>query len=108
MAHRQLVSRKGQAIVLITLISLVMFAILGLVIDIGWAHFRMKAAQAAADGAALAAVAAAAQTSANGGNNLVRANQVHANTVTSSLCNPVCGSTGIACQGATTCPANIS
>lgn len=72
---------------MITFASVMIFAILGLVVDIGWAHFRQRAAQAAADGAALAAVA---------------------NAVASSPCNPVCGTNGVACQSPTTCPSSIS
>ena len=53
---------------------MVIFAVLGLVVDIGWAQFRQRAAQAAADGAALAAVA---------------------NAVASSPCNPVCATNGV-------------
>ena len=72
---------------MITVSAVLMFAMLGLVIDIGWAHFRQRAAQAAADGAVLAAVA---------------------NVAKSAPCSPVCGSSSVACQSATACPSSIS
>jgi len=80
-------NKRGQALVMITLSAVVIFAMLGLVVDIGWAHFRQRAAQAAADGAALAAAA---------------------NAAASSPCNPACGANGLACQAATSCPSSIS
>jgi hypothetical protein len=50
---------RGQALILITLSLVATFGLLGLVVDIGWAHFRREAAktaaQAAASGAAMAA-----------------------------------------------------
>jgi len=72
---------------MITLSAILMFAIMGLVVDIGWAHFRKNAAQAAADAAALAAVTAASA---------------------SSPCSPVCGASKVLCQAATACPTGIS
>jgi len=87
MAKTNSQTKRGQALVMITFSAVFIFAILGLVVDIGWAHFRQRAAQAAADGAALAAVA---------------------NVALSSPCNPVCGTNNVACQTATTCPSSIS
>lgn len=46
---------KGQAIVMVTLALMAMCGILGLAVDFGWAFFVKRAAQAAADSAALAA-----------------------------------------------------
>jgi hypothetical protein len=77
---------RGQALVLITLTSVMIFAILGLVVDVGWSHFRQHAAQAAADAAALAAANSAYVSSAG---------------------NPSCGVNSVVCQAATTCPATI-
>ncbi len=103
MLRRSSRSRRGQALVLIALSAVLMFALLGMVIDIGWARFRQQAAQAAADGAALAAVAAAANVSSGG-----TAGTMKPDASTSSPCSPVCGSTGIACQASTTCPTTIA
>jgi len=100
--------RRGQALVMITLSSIVIFALLGLVVDIGWAHFRQQAAQAAADGAALAAAQAAAQAAAGIHPNMMVQDGMNPNAASSSTCNPVCGSSGIACQDATACPSQIS
>lgn len=100
-------SARGQALVMITLCSVLLFALLGLVVDIGWAHFRQQSAQAAADGAALAAVAAITQ-SGTSGNASHMSSMVSPNTSTSSSCSPVCGSNGVACQAATLCPTGIS
>ncbi|HZT29910.1 MAG TPA: pilus assembly protein TadG-related protein [Bryobacteraceae bacterium] len=76
-------SERGQAVILFTLSVIVMFGVLGLVVDIGWAYFRKQAAQAAADAAALAAVREAVQWAPWG---------------------QTCGVAGVACQSATTCP----
>ena len=45
-------SEGGQALVMIVLSSLLLFTVVGLVVDVGWARFRQQAAQAAADSAA--------------------------------------------------------
>jgi Tfp pilus assembly protein PilX len=58
--------RRGQALVLVTAAMFVMLGMLALVVDLGWAHYRREAAQAAADAAALAAAQAAMQTSGGG------------------------------------------
>jgi len=87
MTRRHSRRERGQALVMITLSAIMIFAILGLVVDIGWAHFRKNAAQAAADAAALAAAQAASISSSG---------------------SPVCGANSVVCQAATACPTNIS
>ena len=77
---------RGQALIMIVLSALMLFAIVGLVVDVGWARFRQQAEQAAADSAALAAAQFAASASSS----------------------PVCGSSGVICQAATACPSGIS
>ncbi|MBS1856103.1 MAG: hypothetical protein JST11_12105 [Acidobacteria bacterium] len=67
--------------------SVVLFGMLGLVTDIGWAYYRKEAAQAAAQAAAGAAVKAAFATS--GG------------TI-------VCGANNVVCQSETACPASVT
>ena len=52
-------SQRGQAIVLITFASFMLFGLMGLVVDFGIAYFHQRAAQAAADAAAMAAATAA-------------------------------------------------
>ncbi len=47
---------RGQAIVMVTLSLFVIFGIIGLAVDLGWAYFVEKSAQTAADAAAIAAV----------------------------------------------------
>jgi hypothetical protein len=59
-------NRRGQAVILFTLMMVPLLGMLGLVVDIGWAYYRMQAAQAAADAAASAA-GIAASTAAGGG-----------------------------------------
>ena len=51
--------RSGQVLVMVTLVLLVMFGMIGLVVDLGWSYYVRKSAQAAADAAALAAVSRA-------------------------------------------------
>src|SRR5260370_279748 len=53
--------RRGQTILLFSMSTVVMFGMLGLVVDLGWGYFRKQAAQAAAQSAAIAAVAAAVE-----------------------------------------------
>ena len=55
--------QRGQALVMITLCSTLIFASAGLVVDIGWAYYRQQAARAAADAAAMAAARAALASS---------------------------------------------
>lgn len=52
-------TRRGQVIIMVTLALMAMFGIMGLAVDLAWSFFVRKAAQAAADSAALAAVQAA-------------------------------------------------
>ncbi|MCL6545086.1 MAG: hypothetical protein K6T61_07645 [Bryobacteraceae bacterium] len=77
--------RGGQVIVMLSLSMVVLFGMLGLVVDLGWSYFTHKAAQAAADAAALAAVR---QAMANAPNDNLR-----------------CGITGVGCAAT---PANCS
>ncbi len=80
-------SERGQTIVMFTIGAMVMFGMLGLVVDIGYAYFRKEAAQAAAEAAAQATVKAAyAQSGAS----------------------IACGGGNVVCQAETACPANIS
>jgi Flp pilus assembly protein TadG len=87
MASRHSQRERGQVLVMITLSAILIFAILGLVVDIGWVHFRKNAAQTAADAAALAAVQAASISSSG---------------------SPICGANSVVCQAATACPSSIS
>ena len=48
--------RGGQALVMVTLALMAMFGLMGLAVDLGWAFYVEKKAQAAADAGALAAV----------------------------------------------------
>jgi hypothetical protein len=48
-------NRRGQVIVMVTLVLIAMCGVLGLAVDLGWAYFVKKSAQAAVDAAALAA-----------------------------------------------------
>ena len=48
--------RKGQAVILVTLVLMPMIGLIGLVTDLGYMNFVQKSAQAAADSAAKAAV----------------------------------------------------
>ena len=78
---------QGQTIVMFTIGAMVMFGMLGLVVDIGYAYYRKEAAQAAAEAAAQATVKAAYASS--GGS-------------------IACGAGSVVCQSETACPANIS
>lgn len=75
--------RRGQAVILVTLASVPLFGLLGLVVDLGWMEFVKKSAQTAADAAAMAAVLQ------------------FQSTVFST--NPTCGTGGVVCQSATSC-----
>jgi hypothetical protein len=59
--------RRGQVIVMVTLVLFAMCGIMGLAVDLGWAYFVKKSAQAAADSAALAAASKAFDTVGEGG-----------------------------------------
>jgi Flp pilus assembly protein TadG len=69
----------GQAIVMVSIGTLFLMGIMGLVIDVGWGYYRKQVAQAAADSAALAAIVAAGT-----------------GTIT-------CGSNNVVCQSSTSC-----
>ncbi len=71
---------RGQAAIFITLSVPVLFGMLGLVVDIGWAYWRKEACKTAADAAAMSAIVAAY-----------------------SGADLTCGS-GVTCQAATACP----
>ena len=76
--------QRGQALLMMTLSLILIFGMLGLAVDLGWAYFRQQAAQAAADAAAIAAVRTAVNKSAS---------------------SQVCGSSGVWCGAASNCPA---
>lgn len=78
-------SQSGSTLIMFTLSLILMMAVLGLVVDIGWAYYRRQAAQAAADSAVLAAASAS----------------------TSSPTSFTCGLNGIACQDPTSCGTDI-
>lgn len=78
-------SERGSTVIMFTFAIVTMMAVLGLVVDIGWAYYRRQAAQAAADAAVMAAAAAS----------------------TSSPNSFTCGLNGIACQDPTTCGTEI-
>jgi hypothetical protein len=74
---------SGQVLVMTSLSLLAMFGLLGLAVDVGWAHFQVEAAQTAADAAASAAAEAALASS--GGSF-------------------TCGTKNVVCQATTACP----
>ncbi|HTQ54573.1 MAG TPA: pilus assembly protein TadG-related protein [Bryobacteraceae bacterium] len=76
--------RSGQAALLMALSVTVIFGMLGLAVDLGWAYYRQQAAQAAADAAAVAAVRSA---------------------LTSTPSGPICGQSGVWCGASSNCPA---
>ena len=75
---------SGQALLMVTLSLTVIFGMLGLAVDLGWAYYRQQAAQAAADAAAQAAALAVVKTSPSGFS---------------------CGSSGVWCGAISACPA---
>jgi hypothetical protein len=77
---------RGQALVMVSLTLFLIFALLALVVDLGFLYFRHSVAQTAADSAAMAAALAAEKSS--GG--------------TTISC-----TTSVACQAATACPSTI-
>lgn len=79
-------SRRGQALVLVTAALFVMLGMLSLVVDLGWAHYRREAAQAAADAAALAAAQAALE--ASGGGSVSCGSQVVCQSTPQNCANP--------------------
>jgi hypothetical protein len=75
--------QTGQTAIMFTLSLTVVFGMVGLVTDLGWAYYRKQAAQAAAQAAALATVKAAMAQGAT------------------------CGSHNVVCQAETACSSNI-
>ena len=59
--------RGGQALVMVTLALMAMFGLMGLAVDLGWAFYVEKKAQAAADTGALAAVKVVLDAAGAGG-----------------------------------------
>ena len=78
--QRHLPREQGQAVIFITLSLTVLFGMLSLLVDIGWAYWRQGACKAAAQSAAIAAALAANKTGI-------------------IACGP-----GVTCQSATACP----
>jgi hypothetical protein len=76
-------NRLGQALILVTLTLIPMFGLLGLAVDLGWMEFTKKAAQTAADAAAIAALL-----------------QYQSTTFSATY---TCGVGGIVCQAPTSC-----
>ena len=80
-------AERGQALVMVTLASIALFAMIGLAADLGWDYFVKRKTQAAADGAALGAARSVFDA-------------VGAGSVT-------CG-VNVVCQPPTDCPAEIA
>lgn len=100
MANKHSQSERGQALVMIVVSSILLFAAVGLVVDSGWARFRQQAAQAAADAAALAAAQAVVSSGAG------TTQGFNSPSIATPTCTPTCGSGGVACQAETACPAS--
>ena len=81
-------NRKGQALVMVTFALFAMIGVIGLSVDLGWSFFVRKAAQSAADTAAMAAATEALRRVGAGGTFACGANLI--------------------CQAATACPASIT
>jgi Flp pilus assembly protein TadG len=75
-------SNRGQAAIMVTLGTMMLFGLLGLTVDVGYGYYLKQVAQAAADSAAVAAAVAA--NSAGG----------------------VCNGTTVVCSSGYTCPAS--
>jgi len=78
--------RRGQTLLMFSMTSVTIFGLMGLVVDLGWSHFRKQAAQAAAQAASSAATAAAALS---GGSAIS------------------CSTMNVVCQAETNCPETI-
>ena len=76
--------QRGQAAIMATISLVVIFGLLGLVVDVGWAYWRREACKTAAEAAVVAAGMAA-----------------------SSASSFTCGS-GVTCQSATACPSSLT
>jgi Flp pilus assembly protein TadG len=85
--HSRISRQHGQALLLFSFCAMVLFGMLGLVVDVGWAYYRKQVAQSAAESAATAAIGAAVKLS--GG------------TI-------VCGVSNVVCQSETACPSSAS
>lgn len=85
-ASRRKDRRNGQVLILVTLAIPVLFGLLGLLVDIGWMHFRQEMAQTAADAAVMAAVGKAIEN----GNGAF-----------------VCGASQVGCQSRTLCSTSL-
>ena len=55
MENREMTGQKGQALLFVTLSVLVIFGMMALVVDLGYAYYKTESAQSAADAAAMAA-----------------------------------------------------
>jgi Flp pilus assembly protein TadG len=75
-------AERGQALIFVTLSLTVLLALIGTVVDVGWAYWRREECQSAANSAALAGA-----------------------TVAYKASNLTCGS-GVTCQANTACPAS--
>ncbi|MGD0496817.1 MAG: hypothetical protein ABSC23_00105 [Bryobacteraceae bacterium] len=75
---------SGQAIILMSMSLVVVVGMIGLVVDIGWAHWRKEACKTASQAAVMAAV-----------------------KIAKNATDFTCGS-GVTCQGNTACPATLS
>lgn len=77
-------NQRGQVLILASLTLPLVLALVGFVVDVGWAHFRKQAAQSAAEAGAIGGAIAA-----------------------KNAANQSCG-TGWTCQSATACPSALN
>jgi len=82
-------NQRGVALLMVAIMVLALCAMAGLVFDTGWAYYITESARAAAEAAAVAAVQYAKDSAA-----------AHGGAYT-------CGSNGVVCQAATSCPATV-
>src|SRR5205809_125255 len=82
-------NERGQALILITIAISLLFGMLALVVDVGWAYYKKQTARAAAEAAAIDAA------------------EVTLNNLLAGA-NFSCGAKGLQCQSASPCPSNIS
>ena len=83
----------GQAILMVTISLLAMCGMMGLAVDLGWSFFSQKAAQAAADDAALSAVQRAYRSITSGGG-------IVTTFSTCGTMNVICAASPVACDPA--------
>ena len=76
--------RNGQVLIMATMSLMLTFGVIGLAVDVGWAHFRKTACYTVAQSAAIAGARAA-----------------------KVVADPSCGG-GLTCQAPTACPATLS